>query len=205
MNKSFALAILVCGLLSTVTVAAGKTSLLDSDTLIWAGIDYSMTRMIGPGEFRDPEAIFPKMLETWNDLFLRERIRVVEKTTHKQVLPDIGGVSKANQSASAKQIATSVGARDTVEQTHITPEMIAGAVKSYQMANQSGLGVVFIADRFVKVGQKAGGAVYVVVFDVGTREVLSSQREVSKPSGFGFRNYWFRPIKNAEGALKKLR
>jgi len=203
--KKLLLAIaLMCTLTAPAADKSDKSALLASDKLIWAGIDYSQALFMGPGEFDKPETIFPKMLDTWNNLFLQERIRFVEKATGKKVVIDIAGVTKANQSASAKQIINIPDPDDTVEKTRITPEMIAKAVKFYKMDSRSGLGVVFIVDRLIKVNNKGRGAVYVVAFDVATREVIFSQREVHNATGFGFRNYWFRVIKDSEKALKDL-
>lgn len=181
-----------------------KNPAFSSDTVIWAGLDYSKVRMIGPGQFNDGDAIFPGMLQAWNDLFLRERLRFVEKETKKRVVVDIGGVSEANKAATSKQIITSPGPDDIVEKSHITEQEIAKAVKSYKLDNKSGLAVVFIVDRFVKV-TKAQGALYVVAFDVASRDVLFSQREIHNGTGFGFRNYWFRVVKDSEPALRNLR
>jgi len=64
--------------------------------------------------------------------------------------------------------------------------------------------VVFIADRLVRMDKKGEGAVYVVAFNLASRDVIFSERVVSRASGFGFRNYWFRVVKDAEKALKKL-
>jgi len=196
---------LICGLSAFGADKPAKNPLLTSDKIVWAGLDYSMARMIGPGDFRNPEAIFPGMLEAWNSLFLQERIRFVEKETRKQVVTDIGGVTEANKTASAKQIVNTPGPDDTIEKSHITPEDIARAVKSYKMESKDGLGVVFIVDRLIKADKKGVGAVYVIAFDVASREVISSEREVSNAVGFGFRNYWFRVIKDAERGLTKLR
>jgi hypothetical protein len=182
-----------------------KNPLLASDTVVWAGLDFTLTKMIGPGAFNDPASIFPGMLEAWNNLFLAERLRFVEKETKKKVVTDIGGVTEANKGASTRQVQVNIGPEDSVETTHITREDIAKAVKNYKMEHKSGLGVVFIVDRFVKQDKRGKGAVYVVGFDIGTREVLFSQREVHNATGFGFRNYWFRVIKDSERALKNLR
>jgi hypothetical protein len=178
---------------------------LASETLVWAGLDFSKVRMIGAGAFNDPDAIFPHMLNSWNNLFLHERISHVEKETNKRVVVDIGGVTEVNKTATPTQVITSPGPDDVIDKSHLTTRDIAEAVKSYKLDSKSGLGVVFIADRFVRVNKAAEGAVYVVGFDVASREVVFSQREVSKPSGIGFRNYWFRVIKNAEGALRQCR
>jgi len=114
-------------------------------------------------------------------------------------------VTAANKRASSKQIINSPSADDTIYGSQITPELIGKIVKSYDLKNKSGTGVVFIVDRLVKLDKKGEGAVYVVAFDIATRAVIFSEREIGKASGFGFRNYWFRVIKDAEKALKQLR
>lgn len=185
--------------------SAPKHPALNSPTLVWAGLDFSMVRMIGAGQFNDPDAIFPGMLDAWNDLFLKERIRSVETQSQKNVVIDLSGVTAANKTATAKQIIEAPSPNDSVKESHITPADIASAVKSYKMEESSGLGVVFIVDRFVKVSKKGSGAVHVVAFDIATREVIASERRVCDAAGFGFRNYWFRVIKDAEPALRMCR
>ena len=123
MKKILLAVIMMCGITAFGADTSAK-NLLASDKMVWAGIDYSQARFIGPGEFANPESIFPGMLEAWNDLFLQERTRFVEKATGKQMVVDIGGVTKANKDASAKQIISPPGPDDTVENTHITPENI---------------------------------------------------------------------------------
>ncbi len=55
-----------------------KHPALASDTVVWAGLDFTKVKMIGPGQFTEPENIFPGMLTAWNNLFLQERLRTVE-------------------------------------------------------------------------------------------------------------------------------
>jgi hypothetical protein len=205
MKKLFAITTLVCGLFALASGAAAKDSLITAGQLVWVGIDYSHARLIGPGQFNDPDAIFPGVFESWNNLFLQERIRFVEKETKKDVTVDIDAVTAANKRASSKQIINSPGADDTIYGSHLTPELIGKIVKSYDLKNKSGTGVVFIVDRLVKLDKKGEGAVYVVAFDIATRAVISSERETGKAGGFGFRNFWFRVIKDAEKGLKNFR
>jgi len=200
---------LLAGLLATLPAAekpaAPKNSPPKTDTVVWAGVDYSMVRMIGPGEFTQPESIFPGMLEAWNNLFLQERLKFAEKETRKHVVVDISGVTAANKAATSKQIINAPGSDDTVDKSHISSQDLARAVRSYKLENKSGLGVVFVVDRLVKLDKKGRGAVYVVYFNIETREVLFTQRKVSNAVGFGFRNYWFRVVKDAEPVLSKYR
>ena len=207
MKKALVSVCLLSLFFTCATYAANKPAkhpAFSSDTVIWAGLDYSKVRMIGPGQFNEGDAIFPGMLQAWNELFLRERLRFVEKQTKKRVVVDIAGVTEVNKGATSKQIIVSPGPDDTVEKSHITEQDIANAVKSYKLESKSGLAAVFIVDRFVKI-TKGEGALYVVAFDAASREVLFSQREIHDGAGFGFRNYWFRVVKDSEEALRKLR
>lgn len=185
--------------------ASAKHPALKSPTVVWAGLDFSMVRMIGAGAFNNPAAIFPGMLDSWNNLFLRERLKSVASETKKTVLTDVGGVMDANKAATPQQIITAMTPEDTIEKSHITAADIARAVKGYKLENKEGLAAVMIADRFIKADQRAQGAVYVVCFDIATREVIASERRVCKAGGAGFRNYWFRVIKDAEPALRMCR
>jgi hypothetical protein len=204
MKKMLLFAMLTLGVCAFAGDKAAKSAFASADKVVWAGVDYSQARLIGPGEFANPEAIFPGMLEAWNNLVLQERQQYIEKNLHKSIVIDIAGVTAVNKSANASQIINSPGTNDTIRDSHITTNAIAKAVKSYNLENKSGVAVVFIVDRFMKIGKKGEGAVYVVAFDIGTREVLSSERIVGRAAGFGFRNYWFRIIKDAESGLKKI-
>jgi hypothetical protein len=174
-----------------------------SDTVVWAGLDYSLVRMIGPGDFRRPDAIFPGMLEAWNSLFLRERVRKASAALKKRFVPDIGGVTERNKTATAGQITEAQGPDDTVQKSHLSAQNIADAVKAYKLESKSGLGLVFIVDRLVKPQKK--GAVYVVFFDVATREVIVTDRQIHPASGGGFRNYWFSVVKRTDARLGTYR
>lgn len=172
-----------------------------SDALVWCGLDYSMVKMIGTADFRQPDRIFPGLLADWNALFIKEMIPQLEKMA-RSVKSDPGAVTAGNEKASPKQIEREDGtANEKVKPTHITETDIARIVKSYKMKNESGVGLVFIMDRLVKAQET--GCLYVVYFDVATRKVLLSERVVAAAGGAGFRNYWFKPIKTAVNGLPK--
>ena len=204
MKKILLFALLSLGV-SAFAADKTKSPVTAASQIVWAGVDYSHARLIGPGEFVNPAGIFPGMLDAWNNLVLQERLGFLEKELGKTVVPDIAGVMAANKSASASQIISAPGAGDSIRDSHITPEIIAKSVRVYALENKSGVAVVFIVDRLVKIDKKGEGAVYVVAFDIATREVLASQRVVGKAVGFGFRNFWFRIVKDAEKGLKKIR
>jgi hypothetical protein len=220
------LTLLCCAMVAcTDLFAAGEAKkqpahpLLQSDTVVWVGLDYSLVRMIGERKagtgkehyvnFAIPDLIFPGMLEKWNALFLEERIERVANGLKKRVTIDLGGVTDRNKTAAPHQIILVPGPEDTLKKSHITQQDIADEIRSYKLENKAGLGLVFIVDRFVifdrvsdrnvRVGDK--GAVYVVFFDVATREIISSERKIQPAGGSTFRNYWFAVIKHVDSNL----
>ena len=171
-------------------------------TLVWCGLDYSMVKMIGALDFREPDQIFPTMLVAWNGLFMKEMLPELEKMT-KSVTTDLAAVEARNEKASGKQIEHEDGSREEkVVASHIKEADIADAVRGYKLKNDQGLGLVFIMDRLVKTQET--GCMYVVFFDVASRKVVRSERVCSQAGGIGFRNFWFRPVKDAVKKLPKM-
>lgn len=167
--------------------------------LVWCGLDYTWVRMIGSADFRQPQNIFPKMLDSWNMLFLKEMTPKLAELG-MTVYPDTSAVRSRNRAVGPAHILRQDGPREAmVLQTHISQEMIASAVRGYSLSHGQGLGLVFIIDRLVKMQQE--GCLYIVFFDVASRRILHCERVCEQAGGGGFRNYWFRP---AKGAVKRL-
>jgi hypothetical protein len=172
------------------------------DTVVWCGLDYSMVKMIGTMDFREPDQIFPNMLVAWNGLFMKEMLPELEKMA-KSVSTDLAAVEAKNEKASAKQVEHEDGSREEkVAASHIKEADIAEAVRAYKLKNDQGLGLVFIMDRLVKAQET--GCMYVVFFDVASRRVVNSERVCAQAGGIGFRNFWFRPVKDAVKKLPKM-
>jgi hypothetical protein len=188
------------GLTSLLTISAQDAA--GPDTLVWCGLDYSMVKMIGTQDFKQPGEIFPGMLAEWNSLFIKEMLPELEKMS-PSVRTDLAAVQANNEKASEKQIQREDGSRaEMVTPSHIKESDLADIVKGYKLKNSQGLGLVFVMDRLVKAEET--GCLYVVFFDVSSRKVIRSERLCEKAGGFGFRNYWFRPIKDAVKKLPKM-
>jgi hypothetical protein len=172
-----------------------------TNALVWCGLDYSMVKMIGKDDFRQPYNIFPEMLVTWNWLFLKEFLPKLESK-----LPIKSGgefIYFLNEKANASQIIREDGTREEmVTPSHITEADIAKTVQSYDLKDNQGIGLVFIMDRLVRAQEV--GCLYIVFFDVSSRKVLYSERVIAKAGGAGFRNYWFNPIKIAADQVPKM-
>ena len=193
---------LFCFAVFLTTSCSTPKEVSPSDTLVWCGLDYGKVKMIGTMDFRQPDKIFPGMLQQWNGLFIKEMYPQIEGMA-RSVQTDLQVVDDNNLKASASQIDRVDGSRDEmVKNSHITEGEIADIIRRYQLKREAGLGLVFIMDRLVKA--QATACMYVVFFDISTRKVILSQRFCDNAGGGGFRNYWFRPIKETVDELPKL-
>lgn len=192
-----------------------------TDRIVWAGIDYSLVKFMGTATaVRVPDLLFQDMPAKWNELFLDERLEGVAVSLGKQIDIDIATITERNKGLSRTQVELYSQTRESIRETHITIQAIREVVASLKLKANSGLGLVFIVDRLVaEKGLQPmalrmqgntppsylarAGAVYVVFFDIASRGVLSSKREVrSIATGGSFRNLWFGPIKDVDSDLK---
>ena len=180
----FAFSIYAGSKTSVQTINANKYK---EQTIVWAGIDCSKVTMYGTEGFNNPEDIISRYPEEWNTLFLKESV-------------DISSVQENNKTLSSKQIIAQDG-KELLNKSDITPEIIAEMVSGYEFKEKEGLGVVFILDRLVK--SEARGSLFIVFFDLSSKEILATNHTIEKAGGFGFRNYWFSIVKNSESNLKK--
>jgi len=196
--KRTLLALAVFGLAATGLHAQES----NPNMLVWCGLDYSKVKMIGTTDFAQPSQIFPGMLVAWNGLFMKEMLPELEKMA-SSVGTDLAAVEASNEKAKGDQIERDDGTRaEKVDPTHIKESDIADMVHSYKLKHDKGIGLVFIMDRLVKAQET--GCLYVVFFDISSRKVLRSERLCEQAGGMGFRNYWFRPVKNAIKKLPKM-
>ena len=172
MKKLITTLLLIVGVCSFANAEKIKHPLMASDTVVWAGLDYSMVRMIDTKNsenqfsFRAPHittASSPEQwnqiyFEQWNQLFLNERIEAVSTILNRRVVVDIGGVVLRNKTATTNQIILqSSVSSDEIDKTNITPQDIAAEVNSYKLDKTNGLGLVFIVDKLARVWQPSTG------------------------------------------------
>ena len=76
-----------------------------------------------------------------------------------------------------------------------TEEQLAEIVKKLNIKDETGTGLVMIANRLDK--SRAIGVFNFVFFDVSTRNILFSWEASGRAGGFGLRNYWAGSVHNA--------
>jgi hypothetical protein len=187
-------ALTVAGCSHTATIENPKFK--TAREIVWAGIDYSTVQMVGLEGFSDRDEIMRTFPGAWNELFIKEMIDDLGSALGKPVVVEIAGVMKGNRSAPGAKIVSVHGSwADYVEKPHLTPAEVAERIRSYGLPDRGGIGMVIIVERLVKSQQT--GCLYTVLFDWKTREILHLKRGCHRARGFGFRNYWFRPVKEA--------
>jgi len=177
-------------LLAGHTLTAQKTikDVFSSGEVIWYGLDFSYARFnsiygVEPGSGED---IRDNLIPAWNKLILVEPRKYDMGTTFSKgpVKNNIQPVTEINSKIDASQIIVESSYKfDNPE------EVIASAVRRYQGGEyDSGLGLVFVIESFDKPALEA--SLYIVFFDIASREVLLAERMVGVPVGFGLRNHW---------------
>jgi hypothetical protein len=215
--------LLIAGFCNFVQADNIKKTLMASDTVVWAGLDYSMLRVIGNAkDIKVPDMLFQDMPNKWNDLFLDERLEGVANSLNKRVFIDISGVTERNAIILTNRNIFEPDTADALEKTYLTQQDIAAEISSYKMEHTNGLGLVFIVDGiFYHHGivrttvhsdadspllPRYAEGVNVVFFDIATREIISAKREIKTVgTGGSFRFFWFGPIKDTDSGLAKYR
>jgi len=183
---------------SGLWVIAQNTSkdLFSKDEIIWFGLDFSKSKMIG--QFDQGAGIAPatgsevktKWIPAWNGVILNEPEKYDLKKTFRKtsVYKDLSVVNKSNAKIDVDNIMTYNDYKLKNAETDIQ-EIISG----YGNGDKTeGIGVVFIVEYFDKVAQTA--SVYVTFFDIATKKVLFREHMYAKGGGFGLRNYWCKTI-----------
>ncbi len=161
--------------------------------LTFLGIDFTNAKYVGAAGFTDPGAIKNQHIKSWNSLLVLEPKKYSLQGSFKikddsRYETNIDDLTKINTTAE-------VESNITEEQHSLSEADVRKIVSGYKLAPSEGVGVAYIAENLDK--NKEEFTAWVTFIDLATKKVLHTERIVSKPGGFGFRNYW-------AGAVYKL-
>lgn len=185
---------LLSSLLMVSAIANGQTDnklLYGSEKVVWCGLDYSKVKCIGSEGFTDPDNVVDTYFNSWNKLVLSEASRYDVKKLYgfEGKVTDLSVVERRNEMPNADEIVID----DNYSFEEGTVEKIVADFKLEKA--DSGLGLVYIFESLNKTEQAAH--VYVVFFDIATKNILRSKKYEARAGGFGFRNYWARTVLEA--------
>jgi len=171
--------------------AQSKTDFLNSKDkkATWLGIDYSELRIFGDSE-ADANKIKDDYLGAINDLVINEpdKYFVAKAFQVAKLEFDLTEITKINKMINPDSLIV----LKSSNLQRLTSEMVQAKVSAYDLAGKSGYGILFMVDEFNK--SKPQASMYVVVIDMGSKKVLIAKRLAGEAAGFGFRNYWARPV-----------
>lgn len=180
-------------------LAQTKANIFDDKTPItWLGVDYSLTKFIGPAfKFQDKgqvtnEEFRDKYTVGWNQLFIKEQKKYdVAKYTHRDAVKYAVEVTEKANAALKKEFFSN----DPSDFKKMTEADITNAVKSYDFQNNEGIGLMFFVEGMSKAQESEG--IWVTFVDMKSKTVLFTSYQSSSPGGFGFTNYWMKPLLTA--------
>lgn len=161
-----------------------------SETKItWLGIDFSHVKLIGEfSQFAEAGAtgaavIRDKYFSGWNNLILNEyeKYNIEGMVRKENINLKISGINKINDNTSIEDL-------EADDQPNYSKEDIALFIKKYDFGVKEGIGLLMIADYLNKIREEA--KYHFVAINLTNNEVLLYESFVTKPGGFGLRNYW---------------
>jgi len=162
----------------------------DYNDVMWCGIDFSKSKMIGSEGFTNAYNVVDRFFGSWNNLILQEsdKYNIVEFYEKKTRLIDLTVVKQRNEAVDPNKLVIDKTTIDPLTETDIQ-EVVDGYE---EIEPGEGLGLLYIVEYFNKLENRA--LIHVVFFDTRSLEILWTEKYRTKPGGFGLRNYWARSI-----------
>lgn len=170
-----------------VVSAQTKSDVFNKDTEItWLGLDFSHAKLLGDREKFGSESDLRHLMTAWNELILNEpeKYNVAKAVGRSKVTNAIDVTGDRNGEVDVQAMFTD----DQKDYLHIQPSEIEGIVSSFDFKGKTGIGLVFIVETFSKPNEE--GSMFVTFVNMGSKELLFSERLTAEPKGFGMRNFW---------------
>jgi hypothetical protein len=168
-------------------LAQNKGEAMKLQKVVWFGVDFTNARFTLVEEA--PEMIVNQYLKAINSLVMQEpeKFNIKKYFAKSEVIYSIDIALESNSKIDPSRLVIKDGYK-------LAPEEIGSMIKKYRNDENSGLGLVFIAENLNKITQT--GSYYVCFFDIASKEIIDSKRMEAKAAGFGFRNYWAGSVYN---------
>jgi hypothetical protein len=190
---------MLCGTLQSVTAQTAKDIFHSSETPItYLGIDFTNAKLIGDAG-ADAIEIRNRYFASINDVVINEPKKYdLQKALEKSnISSDLSFVMAKNGKVDADQIKSSSSA----DANRFTKSTIENIVKGYNFDGKKGVGLMFIMESLDKTAKQ--GNMYVTFIDMASRKVLFTERMSGDAGGFGFRNYWVKPVSDVIEQIQK--
>lgn len=188
--------LLLVSLLLTLT-SWGQTNPFEASEVYWYGLDFTKSKMVG--SFSQVGDAGVKNGFDIRNIYFRSWNRTIVSESEKYTLDKFFNVSKVNYALSVTEAvnqdmdAAKLMLLDTYSK-ELSADDLQNCVNQYKIDQQSGIGIVFIIEKFDRYEEK--GVMHIVYFDIATKKVLFMKRMSGEPKGIGLNNYWIRSVYN---------
>lgn len=206
-TQTFSLMVAVLLFLGSSTASFSQTTIKDvfnnnGVPITYLGIDYYKARLINdPGA--NPSDIKNRLFASMNEVVMNEMPKNYDIagafSRGSFVNSDISAVTSRNEKVNANDISSA----NTADFSRLTEADIAAEVKSLNLKDKDGVGLVFIMEGMKKEDKKSYGSVWVTLIDMKSKKVLMTERMEQEAAGFGFRNFWVSIIKKSLIEIEK--
>lgn len=165
----------------------------------WLGLDFTEAKFLGDRERYGSESDMRKLLEAWNNFFIVEadKYNIAACIERTKVEKEISVTGDHNGELDVLAMYSD----SEKDYLHLSRERVSEIVSSYDFKGLSGIGLMFNIESFSKIHVE--GSMWVTFIDLGSKEVLFTERMFAPPGGFGVKNYWAGSINNVMGKIKK--
>lgn len=177
-----------------------KSDVFDPNTEItWLGLDFSGAKFIGDRERLGSESDIRHLLDALNELMIKEadKFNVAAALKKKKVE---NGIDVTTEHNAGLDILSMISA-DGKDHIHLKPGDIEEIISGYDFKGKSGIGLIFNVESFNKLIEE--GSFWITFVNMGTKEVLFTERLTAPPSGFGMRNFWAGSVNGILAKIKK--
>jgi hypothetical protein len=198
-NFKWVLSFLFICLSSNAVFAQTVKDILKWETPItYLGIDFTLARLIG--DDGADEVDVKQKFAAINSVVINEPKKYnLKKAFHKDsVAVDLALVTARNEKIDEHKIKSAA----SLDADRFNKTAIEDLIKHYKF-NKDGIGVMFIMEALNKTEKRA--YMHVVFVDMANNKVILTDRMYGKSGGFGFRNYWARPVYEVLGYIEDSR
>lgn len=152
----------------------------------WLGLDFTSAKLIGDRERFGSESDVRHLIEAWNDLIIKEPDKFdIAKTIGRK---KVDNATEITNEHNAELDVMSMFSNEAKDYLHVKASDVGVIIAGYDFKGLSGIGLMFNVESFNKLNEE--GSVWITFINMGTKEVIFTERMVAEPKGFGMRNFW---------------
>ena len=167
------------------------TEFISAKEILWLGIDFTLAKFTRKGFEMSQDALRTYFNE-WNQLIISDQKKYdIRMSFRKPVMQyDLSVVTKLNKSLKINDVLTKfIGIKDVLKD-----EQMCQYITGLQFPQTLKYALTFVVESFDSGLKNA--AIWVIVVETATREVVLCEKFLKKPAGIGTRNYWARTFYN---------